>query len=59
MTSETHASARCSNEGCVRRPEPGGHYCSVCCLEWSLFRRDERRLESPAAAARGREAGRR
>ena len=49
----------CANEGCVRLPEPGGEFCSVCCLEWNLFRRDERRLESRDAAARGREAGHR
>ncbi|HKD18256.1 MAG TPA: hypothetical protein VKG23_10325 [Thermoanaerobaculia bacterium] len=49
----------CANEGCVRRPEPGEDYCSVCCLEWSLFRRDERRLESAERAVHGREAARR
>jgi hypothetical protein len=50
---------RCANEGCIRRPEAGEEYCSVCCLERNLFRRDERRLESRAGAARVREAGRR
>ena len=58
-SSETPTSTRCANEGCLRRPEPGDEYCSVCCLEWSLFRRDARRLDSQAAAARTREAGRR
>ena len=59
MMFETRTPDRCRNEGCIRRPEPGEEYCSVCCLEWNLFRRDERRLESGASAPRAREAGRR
>ena len=49
----------CANEGCVRLPEPGGEFCSVCCLEWNLFRRDERRPQPEPSAVRAREAGQR
>jgi hypothetical protein len=59
MISETAPSARCSNEGCVRPAEPGEDYCSVCCLEWNLFRRDERRPQPEPSAVRAREAGQR
>jgi len=59
MTLEDRPFARCINEGCPRRREPGEEYCSVCCLERNLFRRDERRLEAPERAVRGREAARR
>jgi hypothetical protein len=59
MVAEKAPLAGCANEGCVRRREQGEEYCSVCCLEWSLFRRDERRPESAGSALRGREAERR
>ena len=59
MMFETRNPARCANEGCARLPEPGEKYCSVCCLEWNLFRRDERRPQFEGSALRCREAGRR
>jgi hypothetical protein len=57
--SDTRPGKVCANEGCARRPEPGEEYCSVCCLEWTLFRRDERCPESRGSALRGWEAERR
>jgi hypothetical protein len=56
MMFETRNPERCANEGCLRRPEPGEEYCSACCLEWNLFRRDERRLDTVESAGRRREA---
>ena len=38
----------CLNEGCSRQPRPGERLCETCSLEWSLFRREERRGRLPA-----------
>jgi len=35
----------CANQGCPRPPRPGERLCEACELEWSLFRRDDRRAE--------------
>lgn len=59
MIPETRPEAGCANEGCTRPAEPGEEYCSVCCLEWNLFRRDERRLESADSAMPARGAAER
>jgi len=48
----------CRNEGCPKPPEPGEDYCWACCLEHSLFQRNERWAEpqTPEHARAEREA---
>jgi hypothetical protein len=49
MNTEETRRNRCRNDGCVRPCEPGEPYCPSCCLEMTLFHREERAVSAGSA----------
>lgn len=56
MKTAESRTVRCANEGCARPAQPDDVYCAECCLERSLFRREERRPSQADRTVRAEEA---